>query len=189
LPPSIALGFAAFVRYTLLPVGGRRWRGVQLAFLALTVPYLYRSNLTFSLFRTVDTAVTRTSAFRHDFTALEAAASAHPDWPIVLEPNRPWDYEMVYAFRVRQAFFRLTNPLLLRVEVAPRNIHGSFEQWLTDQMQTWGTQGLPGKFGALPNSAQLEELQQRCFGISCLASIVSPCVPLDFQLGRYAPRG
>ncbi len=46
LPPSIALGFAAFVRYTLLPGGGWRWRCVQLAFLALTVPYLYRSNLT-----------------------------------------------------------------------------------------------------------------------------------------------
>ena len=187
LPPAIALGFAGFVRYTLLSGEGLRWRLVQLAFLALTVPYLCRSSLTFSLPRAVDGAVARTTAFRHDFSALQTAASAHPDWPIVLEPNLPWDYEVVYAFHVWQTFFKVANPLLLRVEIAPKNINGSFEQWLTDQMQTWGTAGLPGSFQALPDSAQLAGLDRHCFGVGYWRSIVSPCVPLQFRPGRYMP--
>jgi hypothetical protein len=121
--------------------------------------------------------------------ALQTVASAHPDWPIVLEPNLPWDYKLVYAFHVWQTFFKVTNPVLLRVEIAPKNINGSFEQWLTDQMQTWGTKELPGTFEALPDSAQLDKLDKHFFGIGYWHSIASPCVPLEFQPGRYIPRG
>jgi hypothetical protein len=96
---------------------------------------------------------------------------------------------VVYAFHVWQTFFKVTNPILLRVEIAPKNINGSFEQWLTDQMQSWGTSGLPGRFQALPDSVPLAGLDKRCFGIGYWRPIVSPCVPLEFQPGRYVPRG
>jgi hypothetical protein len=189
LPPSIALGFAAFIRYALLSNGGRRWRYVQLAFLALMALYLPRFHLTFSLPRAVKVAIARTTAFRHDFSALRTVAAVHPDWPIVLEPNSPWDYEVVYSFNVWQRFFKVTNPLLLRVEIAPKDINGKFEQWLTDQMRTWGTMGLTGKFQALRDPESLAGLDTHCFGVGYWRPIVSPCVPLDYRPERYIPHG
>ena len=189
LPPSIALGFAAFIRYALLPGGGRRWHYVQLAFLALMVLYLPHFHLTFSLPKEVKIAVARTTAFRHDFSVLRTVAAVHPDWPIILEPNSPWDYEVVTSFNVWQRFFKSTNPLLLRVEIAPKDINGKFEQWLTDQMQILGTMGLTGKLQALPDPTSLARLDGHCFGVGYWRPIVSPCVPLDFRPERYIPHG
>jgi len=189
LPLSIALGFAAFTGHALLPGGGRRWRSVQLTFLALTILYLYQYRPTFSLPAAVNGAVARTTEFRRAFHGLQIIVSKHPDWPIILEPNRPWDFEAVYAFNVWQKFFGVTNPLLLRVEVAPKDNHDTFEQWLTDQMQTWATVGLPGTFQPLPDPASLAGLDGRCFGIGYWRPIVSPCTPLEFRPKRYLPRG
>jgi hypothetical protein len=189
LPLAIALGFAAFTGYALLPGGGRRWRNVQLTFLALITLYLYHFRPTFSLPAAVNGAVARTTEFRRAFHSIRTAVSEHPDWPIILEPNRPWDFEAVYAFNVWQKFFGVTNPLLLRVEVAPKDNRDTFEQWLTDQMRTWATVGLPGTFQPLPDPASLAALDGRCFGIGYWRAIVSPCTPLEFRTKRYLPRG
>ena len=61
LPPSIALGFAAFIRYALLPGGGLRSYSIQVAFIALTAIYLAYFRLPFSLPRHVDAAIARTT--------------------------------------------------------------------------------------------------------------------------------
>jgi Ca2+/Na+ antiporter len=189
LPLAIALGFAAFTGYALPPGGGRRWRSVQFTFLALTTLYLYHFRPTFSLPAAVIGTVARTTEFRRAFHGIQMAVSEHPDWPIILEPNRPWDFEAVYAFNVLQRFFGVTNPLLLRVEVAPKANHDTFEQWLTDQMRTWATVGLPGTFQPLPDPASLAGLDGHCFGIGYWRPIVSPCTPLEFRPKSYLPRG
>jgi hypothetical protein len=151
--------------------------------------HLYHFRPTFSLPAAVNGAVARTTEFRRAFHGLQMAVSVHPDWPIILEPNRPWDFEAVYAFNVWQKSFGVTNPLLLRVEVAPKDNHDTFEQWLTDQMRTWATPGLPGTFQPLPDPASLAGLDGRCFGIGSWRPIVSPCAPLDFRPRRYLPHG
>ena len=189
LPLCIALGFAAYIRYTLIQGGGWRWRYFQLAFVLLAALYLYPFEAPFSLRVAVNAAVARTTAFRHDFGALRTKASEHPDWPIILEPNSPWDYEVIDSFKVWAKFFQVTNPLLLRVQIAPKDINGQFEQSLTGQMQRWGTAGTPGKFGALPDPLMLFSLNKRCFGIGFWQPIVSPCMPLVFQPDRYIPHG
>jgi len=189
LPPSIMLGFLAFIRYAFLPGGGRRWRYAQFVFAALMALYLGRYHTTFTLPRAVNLAVARTTAFRHDFSVMQTVASEHPDWPIVLEPNSPWDYEVVATFGLWAKFFRVTNPVLLRVEIAPKDIADKFQQSLTDQMQTWGATGLPGNFQALPDPAMLLQRDGQCYGIGFWRSSISPCMPLAFLPARYVPHG
>ena len=71
--------------------------------------------------------------------------------------------------------------------MSPQN--DTFEQWLTDQMRTWATVGLPGTFQPLPDPASLAGLDGCCFGIGYWRPIVSPCTPLEFRPQRYLPRG
>ena len=187
-PPSIALGFAAFVRYTLLVSKGWEWRSVQVAFIALTAFYLAYFRAPFSLRRDVNVAVARTTAFRNDFNVIRKTTSMHPDWPIVLEPNSPWDYEVVDRFHVWAKFFGISNPIMLRVEVTSNNLT-NFEKWLVGEMQHWGMTGVNGSFQPLSDPATLEKRNEHCFAIGFWRPIVSPCVSLDFAPNRYIPHG
>jgi hypothetical protein len=188
LPPAIALGFAAFTRYTLLADSGWEWRSVQAAFIALSALYLVLFHANFSLPRAVNMAVARTTAFRHDFHAMRMTTSMHPDWPIVLEPNSPWDYEVVDKFHVWATFFGISNPIMLRVEITPGKFT-KFEEWLVGEMQHWGTAGVSGSFPPLPDPAELEKHNGRCFAVGFWHPIVSPCISLDFAPDRYIPHG
>jgi hypothetical protein len=184
LPPSVALGFAAFIRYALLPGGGLRWRSVQVASMALAVLCLACFKLPFSLPKVVQLAVQRTTALRHDFNVMRMTTSLHPDWPIVLEPNRPLDYEVTATFHEWAKFFGISNPIMLRVEVTSKDLT-KFEQWLVGQMQQWGMVGKNGSVQPLPDPAALEKLNEHCFAVEFWRPIVSPCVRLDFERSRY----
>lgn len=189
LPPAIMLGFSAFVRYAFLQDDGRRWRYVQFGFVVLAGLYLSHFHVTFTLPRAVDGAVARTTAFRHDFGVMQTAVSEHPDWPIVLEPNSPWDYEVVAKFGVWAKFFRVNNPVLLRVEIAQKDIADKFQQSLTDQMRTWGATGIAGELEALPDPAMLVQRDGQCYGIGFRGPIISPCTPVAFVPARYDSHG
>jgi len=189
LPPAIALGFAAFTRYTLLADGGSEWRSVQAAFIAVSALYLIVCHANFSLPRAVDMAIARTTAFRHDLSVTRATTSVHPDWPIVLEPNSPWDYEPVDRFHVWARFFGIANPLMLRVEITPGNLT-KFEQWLVGQMQHWAAVGeVWNNFQPLPDPTELKKRNGHCFAIGFWHPVVSPCRSLDFSPDRYIPHG
>jgi hypothetical protein len=185
-PPCIALGFAGFTRYTLLASGGWGWRSVQVAFIVLTAFYLTYFHASFSLRREVNVAVARTKAFRHDFNVMRTTTSMHPDWPVVLEPNSPWDYEVANTFHVWAEFFGISNPIMLRVEIASKDLT-KFEQLLVGAMQHWGVAGLNGSIQPLPDPATLEKHNGHCFAIGFWHPIVSPCVSLDFTPNRYTP--
>ena len=185
-PPSIALGFVAFARYTLLVSRGWGWRSVQVAFIALTAIYLAYFRAPFSLHKDVNVAVARTTAFRHDFNVMRTTTSMHSDWPIVLEPNSPWDFEVVHTFHVWAKFFRISNPIMLRVEITSNDLT-KFEEWLAGQMQHWATAGVNGSFQPLPNPATLDERNEHCFAIGFWHPITSHCVSLDFAPNRYIP--
>ena len=187
LPPSIALGFAAYLRYTSFVDKGWGWRSAQIAFMAFVGFYLAYFELPFSLPRAVERSIARTRAFDRDFNALRLTTSRHPDWPVVLEPNSPWDYEVVDTFRIWASFFGVASPLMLRVEIGSRN-PTQFEQSLTDQMRRWGSSGESGRFQPLPNPSALTERDGHCFAIGFWKPIVSPCVALDFVPSRYIPR-
>jgi hypothetical protein len=188
LPPAIVLGFAAFTRYTLLTDGRSEWRSVQAAFVAFTALYLVFFRANFSLPRAVDMAVARTTVFRHDFDAMRMTTSAHPDWPIVLEPNSPWDYEPVDRFHVWARYFGIANPLMLRVEVPPKGLT-TFEQRLVGEMQRWAAAGVKDSFRPLPDPTALEKRNGHCLAVGFWHPIVSPCVSLDFAPNRYIPHG
>jgi hypothetical protein len=158
LPASIVLGFAAFTRYVLVPAGGLRWRSVQVAFIALSVFCLAFFQVPFSLPRDVKAAVDRTTAVRHDFNVMRMTTSTHPDWPIVLEPNRPFmDYNVVATFHEWARFFGISNPIMLRVEATSEDL-SKLEQLLLGHMQQWETAGVNGSLQPLPDPATLEKL-------------------------------
>jgi hypothetical protein len=158
------------------------------AFIALTVFYLAYFRAPFSLRRDVNVAVARTTAFRRDFNVIRKKTSMHPDWPVVLEPNSPWDYEVANTFHVWAKFFGISNPIMLRVEIASKDLT-KFEQWLVGEMQHWGVAGLNGSIQPLPDPATLEKHNGHCFAIGFWHPIVSPCVSLDFAPNRYIPHG
>jgi hypothetical protein len=185
-PPSIILGFAAFARYTLLVSRGWGWRSVQFAFIALTAFYLAYFRAPFSLRKDVNVAVARTTAFRHDFNVMRTTTSIHSDWPVVLEPNSPWDFEVVHTFHVWETFFGISNPIMLRVEIASEGLT-KFEQWLVGEMEHWAAAGVNGSFQPLSDPATLEERNGHCFAIGFGHPIVSHCVSLDFAPNRYIP--
>jgi len=185
-PPSIALGFAAFARYTSLVSTGWGWRSVQFAFLAMIAFYLAYFRAPFALRSQVNAAVVRTTEFRHDFNVMRTKTSMHSDWPIVLEPNSPWDYEVVDKFHVWTKFFGISNPIMLRVEITSKD-PTKFEQWLVGQMQNWATAGINGSFQPSPDPTTLEGLNGDCFAIGFSHSIISHCMPLDFAPNRYIP--
>ena len=188
LPPAIVLGFAAFARYTLLADSGSEWRSVQVAFIAFGALYLVVCRANFSLPRAVDMAIARTTAFRHDFNVMRATTSMHPYWPIVLEPNSPWDYEPVDRFHVWARFFGIANPLMLRVEITTGKLT-KFEQWLAGEMQRWGSAGVKDSFQPLSDPEDLNKRNGHCFAIGFWHPVVSPCISLDFVPDRYIPHG
>jgi len=187
-PPAIVLGFAAFTRYTSLVDGGREWRLVQAAFIAFTALYLVFFRANFSLPRAVGMAIARTTAFRHDFNAMRMTTSMHPDWPIVLEANSPWDYEVVDRFHVWARFFGIANPLMLRVEITPGNLT-KFEHWLVGEMQHWAAAGVKDNYQPLPDPTALKKRNGHCFAIGFWHPVVSSCIALDFAPNRYIPHG
>jgi len=128
-------------------------------------------------------------AHRHDLSVTRATTSVHPDWPIVLEPNSPWDYEPVDRFHVWARFFGIANPLMLRVEITPGNLT-KFEQWLVGQMQHWAAVGeVWNNFQPLPDPTELKKRNGHCFAIGFWHPVVSPCRSLDFSPDRYIPHG
>jgi len=189
LPLAMILAIAGFSRYSIFPRGGWRWQIAKSALAVLAGLYLYQCGITFSLPAAVDAAVARTTSFASDFEAMRRIASRHPDWPIVLEPNSPWDFEVVQSFAAWATYFGVPNPVLLNVRVPAKAIADGFERYLTDTMRGWAEQGYPGIVGALRDPRSLDSLGRRCFAIGFWQPASSPCVPLSFHPGRYIPHG
>lgn len=188
LPLAIVTGFAGFVRGALL-LEEKPPQAVDLCFLIIAGSYFLVFNPEFSLPRAADQAVAATKDFRRDFLALQATAASHPTWPIVLEASLPRDYEVVVTFATWARFYKVKNPVVLRVEIPPHYAEGTFERRLMDRMAYLGKEGLPRELQPLPDPAALGSLGGDCFAAGMEKPPVSHCVPLSFAPTRYIPPG
>ncbi len=185
LPLAIAIGCAGFVRAAALRCEGACQRVARGALIAFAAIYLLTFHLTLSMPYAAVRLVARSTEFRRDFLTARTMTAIHSEWPIVLEAGSPSDFEKVDSFGVWARFYDVSNPVMLRIVIPPRNIQATFDQWLADQMTGWGRDGVPGKFKPLPDPATLETFGQHCFVVGFGQPIVSPCARLPLRPARY----
>lgn len=185
LPLAIAVAFAGFIRSTAIDFDRlsrrRAWAGLAV----LAAGYLLTFHVTFALPSAAVRSAVGSNLFRKDFLATRAIAAKHPNWPLVLEAESPWDFEKVATFDAWARHYGVLNPVELRIEIPPEKIHGGFEQWLTDRMKQWSLEGVPGKFGASPDPGELVKLGGQCFAIGVSSPPISPCERLPLMQWRY----
>jgi hypothetical protein len=186
LPLVILGGLVVLLRYAF-PLRNK-WLGqaFQVFMLACAfVPWYHAGPL--AVFDGAMAAAHRTHEFHKGLLALARTVSAHPDWPIVIEPNKPFDYESVATFQRWQRYLGVSNPVVVRVEIQPGDIKTPFDRQLADQMQLWAANGVPGQFEPQPDPSSLATLGSKCFVFATWKAPVSNCVHLDYRPGEYMP--
>jgi hypothetical protein len=126
----------------------------------------------------------RSAAMREDLKASGMMAAQNPNWPIIIVPAYPRDYEVTYTISVWLHDIRNTKTLF--VAVAPEEIASTFDQWLVDAMRSWSLNGVRGRFA--PRTPQIDRAAANgeCFEIA-FAKPVTNCVLLPYRPRAYLP--
>lgn len=121
----------------------------------------------------------------NDLSASAAIAAAHPDWPILVEAGKPFDYEPAYTLNLWLVRAGIKNPRFLIVNPAIDPAEHDFQGSLIARMQDWSVAGLDGKFSPRSKLDRLAVMDGMCFRLAIRVPTAGSCVALPFRPASY----
>jgi hypothetical protein len=164
-PPVIQAGFAAALVGTIA---------------------LFSSHQMLPVTAAVSKSNARTQAMVSDLGRARELAGQHQDWPIIVSPSRPFDFEAVVTLPLWLKYFGMPNPISVRVNVEPQNIANQFEEGLVEQMRVRSRNGIPGWFEPRNAAIEAAEAKGHCYAVAFGPSPTA-CVPLPYRPALYLP--
>jgi hypothetical protein len=127
-----------------------------------------------------------TKLMRADLERGRVLAVQHPDWPIIVAPTQPLNYEAVVSFPIWMHFFGMSNPATIWVDIPPSQISSRLDKMLVATMQQQSREGHAGLF--VPRSPAIEKAQAEgnCFVVE-FGARDTRCVSLPYRPNEYYP--
>lgn len=127
-----------------------------------------------------------TAMMSRDLTATKALAAQHADWPIIVRPSHPLDYEAVVTFPLWLRYFQISHAASVFVDVAPQDIKSPFDQSLVATMRTQSRDGRPGLYEARNASIEKAQAEGHCYVVE-FGNHSTLCTPLPYRPSEYYP--
>jgi hypothetical protein len=156
-----------------------------LLILNIATAYFVRDRL-FSVRQAIQLSNDHTRVMREDLLRGKALASQHPDWPIIVAPSQPMNYEAVVTFPIWMHFFEISNPASIWPNIPPSQVSSRLDKMLVTTMQAQSLKGIIGLY--VPTSATIEraKAEGRCFVVE-FGTRDTRCVPLPYRPNEYYP--
>jgi hypothetical protein len=160
--------------------------GVQLASSAAVLAGIsYASNYVYlPLIEGVARSNARTIAMTRAVDESKKLTAQHPNWPIIIAPSYPLDYEAVLTLPLW--FNDIHNPITVSVTINPQKITSPFDQWLVNEMRSWSKEGVSGRLQPSTSEVERAEAMGECYEIA-FEDQKTKCVLLPYRPHAYLP--
>ena len=127
-----------------------------------------------------------TRLMRADLERGRVLAAQHPDWPIIVAPSQPMNYEAVVTFPIWMHFFEIRNPASLLVNVPDSEVKSAFERSLVDMMREQSRAGRARTLPAWSAAVEKAQTQGHCYVVE-FGTRDTPCIALPYRPNEYYP--
>lgn len=128
-----------------------------------------------------------TKLMASDLQSVRNITDEHPNWPIIIVPSNPWDFEPALTAPIWFKKFGVLNPLVMSVDIKDSDLKTPFERWLVDTLKTVSANGSPKwKFDVELGAVQQDIADSHCFEV-VFRGTGTKCEQLPYSPDSYLP--